>query len=207
MLLFLYTNWWTNLSIADQMLGSLVVITTVLLIIFEVFIRLQPDELPTTEKKHVFDDWFTPRRILHFLTACSWGALIGFQISSNPVWYITISLLSGIFIVILPFTRFGNITRKHLKKIDEKEQILESIGKVAVKVPPHRNGFGIVRVKAQKGPYELEAITAGDELQTGSPIRIVDVIDERIVLVERVTNQQRDIDGLPDLPPGASGPQ
>jgi membrane-bound ClpP family serine protease len=93
------------------------------------------------------------------------------------------------------------------QRVDQNTNILQSVGEVAEVIPPHRTGCGKIHLNFRTGPYELEAITAGDELPAGSSIKVVDIIDERIVLVERVTNSQRNVEGLDDRPPGTIGPQ
>ena len=183
MLLLTFIDWWSTLSIESRLLGSAVVISTMLLIIFEVLNRL---ETPFNKEIKPIDKYgFGPYHILYFFTAFSWSALISYRLFSHPALIIAISLTIGIAAITTMIWLLPN----RRQQLDQTTNILQSVGEVAQVIPPHRNGFGKIHLHFRSGPYELEAITAGDELPTGSSIKVVDIIDEKIVLVERLNDR------------------
>ena len=203
--LFLYSNWWNELSNADRLFSTSVVVSSILLLIFFVLSyfdfdtesqqipKIHPKKKPLIEAKD----------ILYFFVAFSWLGLLGLRVFSNHWYAIVVAATAGIAITglikLLPNSLFSVQPRR--RKLNTSEEIIESVGRVSHSIPPHRNGFGKIYLNYRTGPYELEAITAGDELPVGSTIRIVDVLDERVVLVERVTNSQRNVENLNDVPP------
>ena len=55
-----------------------------------------------------------------------------------------------------------------------------------VSIPPHRNGFGKVHLNVRGVPNELEAITAGQAIQPGMAVRVIDIIEDEVLVVEPV---------------------
>jgi hypothetical protein len=69
------------------------------------------------------------------------------------------------------------------------EKALASTGKVLSSIPPHRNGFGKVHLNLREAPFEIDAVTAGQEVPKGTPVRVVDILDDKIVLVEPIVGK------------------
>ncbi|MCH2081873.1 MAG: hypothetical protein MK226_05745 [Saprospiraceae bacterium] len=205
MLLLSFTDWWSALSIESRLLGSAVIITTMLLIIFEILNQL---ETPNKKENKLSTKYYlSPYHILYFFTAFSWATLIAHHLFQHPTLIIGIGLGIGVMVTAVMIWLLPSLKTNRKQQLDQNTNILQSVGEVAQVIPPHRNGFGKIHLNFRTGPYELEAITAGDELPMGSSIKVVDIINERIVLVERVTNSQRNVEGLDDRPPGSIGPQ
>lgn len=205
MLLLSFTDWWSALSLESRLLGSAVVISTMLLIIFEALSQLETSELKEAKSSDKY--YFSPYHILYFFTAFSWSALTAYHLFQHPTLIIGTGIVIGLGVIAIMIWVLPRIKANRKQQLDQNTNILQSVGEVAEVIPPHRNGFGKIHLNFRTGPYELEAITAGDELPAGSSIKVVDIINERIVLVERVTNSQRNVEGLDDRPPGTIGPQ
>ena len=58
-----------------------------------------------------------------------------------------------------------------------------SVAEVYLKVPGHRAGHGKVNVQVQGRKVECKALTEGAEIQTGQPVRIIEVLGPRTVSV------------------------
>lgn len=58
-------------------------------------------------------------------------------------------------------------------------------GNVYLKIPGEKQGEGKVQISIQGAIREFDALTAGEELETGAPIRVVEVINDNTLLVER----------------------
>ena len=189
MRIVLLTNWWSALEGVLQLYWSTAIISSMLLVILIAleFIDKDDDEQKEEEKekrKGFYLD--VPRATLVFFSAAGWAGVIGSYILYNPKTIFILAISIGALGVIIPklisyfFPRFSRF-----EKFDVKNAI-ETTGEVLVMIPPHRNGFGKVHLNNSSAPYKLDAITAGKELRPGEPIRVVEVIDERILVVESI---------------------
>ena len=64
------------------------------------------------------------------------------------------------------------------------ERSLGSTGSVYLRIPASRSGMGKVHLSVQNRTVELQALTAGPELATGIPIRVIAVVNSDTVEVE-----------------------
>jgi len=55
---------------------------------------------------------------------------------------------------------------------------------VYLRVPAHGNGCGRVLVAVQGRTVECRAVSRGDEIPTGAPVRVVDRTDDEVLVVE-----------------------
>ncbi len=58
-------------------------------------------------------------------------------------------------------------------------------GNVYLKIPAGKGGEGKVQISIQGAIREFDALTLGEELETGAPIKVVEVINDSTLLVER----------------------
>ncbi|HMQ49924.1 MAG TPA: hypothetical protein PKA00_20920 [Saprospiraceae bacterium] len=181
MRVLLFVHWWDIQNWHQQLFGLLGAIATILLIILTIHYFFSPQD-----KNYIASpsSWRNPRIILSFAFAFGW---IGFLLSVLKVTLlITLPLALAIgFVVAWSAKSMAHFiwrltaTNRPL----DAEKWMESTGRVLEYIPSHRNGFGKVHLNSREAPYELEAITAGEELRPGMPVRVVDVIEDRVLLV------------------------
>lgn len=132
--------------------------------------------------------WLDSRFILVFFTTLGWCGLILFHnllsLNQSVFW----GALAGLIVAVM--VRWLDISGRRLRH-KEGPQVGDvlSTGEVLQSIPPHRNGFGKVQIHHQRAHYTVDAITAGREIPRGTPVRVVDVIDEHVILVERLDPQ------------------
>lgn len=130
--------------------------------------------------------FFTPRIILVFFTILGWSAVILSNFDLSFRTSSTYAVCIGLFGAFLP--ELLSLMDKHriFRKTTEINitAAIESKGEVLQPIPPFQNGSGKVQLELREFPFELEAVTSGVELLPGAPIRVVDVIDNRVLLVE-----------------------
>ena len=71
--------------------------------------------------------------------------------------------------------------------VDLKEAIYKS-GEVYIPIPAYKNGQGKVHLKLSGALKELDAVTDGDALPTGTTIKVIEVLNNDILLVEPADN-------------------
>lgn len=185
----LFGDWWEAQNWAQQVFWLVAIVSSLLLAILSALSLYELSQAGGTESEHRSVPIFTPRRVLTFSTAFGWLALLlSYQAVGLPA--ILLSAIAG-GLLAAAFTK--GLARFFLRMAPGRnpgsEQLMESTGRVLEPIPPHRNGFGKVHLNLRGAPYELEAITGGGELKPGVPVRIIGVIDGRVVLVEPLEDE------------------
>lgn len=172
-----------ELNFSEQLLWSVAVISTLLVAVLWVF-SLFGLEVESMDGKGKYGDGAS---ILIFFLFLSWSALLAHR-WEPMVWK---SLLYGLpislFAAILPiWAHYSSRSRKQkkIRALFEPTQALSSTGQVLSSIPAHKHGRGKVHLNLRMAPYQMEAVTIGGALPPGAPIRVVDIIDDRILVVE-----------------------
>jgi membrane-bound ClpP family serine protease len=185
MQIWLFIPAFLQLSWAEQLLWVAAVVFTILLSIFLImqFFNEEHDHGYTHPK-------ITGARfILTFFTFWAWTSLLA------HIWEpgLLISLLDGLPFGILAalFPYLVLRLRKPVKKIVPSnrpefnyQEALTSTGEVLQYIPPHQEGLGRVHLNLRKAPYALDAVSIGAEIRPGDSVRVVDIVDDHILVVE-----------------------
>lgn len=177
-------EWWTSIGWIKQVFGSLAIIASFLMLLWLIlhWFGLDHEEENTEKKTTPIVDTKT---ILLFFIAFGWSA---FFIVKDHILLLSLVyafLIGLIFTLGSKLMSLPLLRRIHKRPIN-LQQVKESTGEVLVSIPPHRNGFGKVHLKMRGVPNELEAMTAGQAIQPGMSVRVVDIIENNVLVVEPV---------------------
>ncbi|MBP1616348.1 MAG: serine protease [Bacteroidetes bacterium] len=129
---------------------------------------------------------FSFRNLINFLIGFSWGGISLYKIIPNTVLLVLVSLLVGFLFVAL----FFFIIRQMMRLAEDNSfRLKDAVGKsgdVYIRIPARKTGKGKVQVSVNGAVHELDAVTQGDELPSGSLIRVVSLVDEELLLVEKL---------------------
>lgn len=128
---------------------------------------------------------FSFRNLINFLLGFSWTGITFYSIIESKFWLITVALTVGILMVGLFF-----VTIKQILKLGEDnsfkiEDALNKTAEVYIRVPAERSGKGKVQVSIRGSVHELDAISDGVEIPSGTIVRIVKIEDRKIVIIEK----------------------
>ncbi len=192
-------NWWISLEPAQQIFWSVAIVSSILLIILGLFSLFGTDPEGDTSQRPRERRFLSldPKTVFSFFTFFGWASVLSSYFIQGITGIITLSMVAGIlgaFVpgLLAPFFRRGGF---------DALAAIRSTGEVLKPIPPHRNGFGKVHINLRTAPFEMEAVTAGEELPAGVPVRVVDVIDERVLLVEAIYDTPPDNGQDPSRPP------
>lgn len=129
---------------------------------------------------------FSLRNLINFLLGFSWTGISFYKTITNQAILISVSFLVGALFVYLFF-----MIIKQVQKLAEDNSFTmkETIGKTAsvyLRIPGNKLGYGKVQLSVRGSFHEINAVTAEDELPTGTMIRIVELLDDNLVLVEKL---------------------
>lgn len=120
-----------------------------------------------------------------FILGFGWTGVIFYDFIDNKFWLMALSLLVGLVFMVLIAFLLRQVLRLSQDNTFRVEKTLGHVAEVYLSVPaaPGKNGKIIVSIEGSL--HELLAVTTHTaDLQTGSRVRIVEVIDEDTVRVE-----------------------
>ncbi len=129
---------------------------------------------------------FSLRNLINFLMGLGWGGICFYTTIENHLLLTGVALLVGIIFVALFF-----FVIKQIQKLaeDNSFKIEATVGKIAnvyLAVPAAKSGKGKVQISVNGTTHELDAMTEGDKIETGSSVKVVRVEGSTLVFVEKL---------------------
>lgn len=127
---------------------------------------------------------FSLRNLINFLLGFSWFGISFYKSIPNHVLLIVISFFVGAGFVFLFFQIIKVVLKLGEDNTFSLNQALNKTGTVYLKIPAKRQSFGKIQVSVNGTVHELNAITDNEELTTGSMIKVLEIVDDNLVLVQ-----------------------
>ncbi len=127
---------------------------------------------------------FSVRNVVNFLLGVGWGGVCFWNMFDNHHLVTIVAFICGLAFVVAFLFMFKMVMK--LQK-SGNFQIQECVGmtcSVYLRIPAHRSGSGKVQISYHGSVLELDALTDGELLPTGSKVKILEVIDSHSLLVE-----------------------
>ena len=193
-------NWWFHLSGAEQVFWAIAVIFTILFTIQFVISLIGLDfdsdidvdgDIGHADLHGGYDvdpsfTLFSVRSIIAFFTFFGWVGVIALANEvALPMSVIlaTVSGLIAMFFVAIILYQLVKLSEVGTLYIDEA---LGKYGEVYIPVPGNRAGKGRVTVEFENKTMELDAVTEGPTLKTGTVIYVFKVFEDNTLLVGEV---------------------
>ena len=129
----------------------------------------------------------TFRNLINFLLGFGWMAISLKGTIQSWTLIIILSAITGIALVILVMYMYKGLAKMQQSgNIDTLQQAPGCTGTVYLTIPAGRSGEGIVQITINNSIRDLAAVTDGDELKTGTQIKVIEAINSRVLLVEEI---------------------
>ncbi|MEZ4775328.1 MAG: NfeD family protein [Bacteroidia bacterium] len=120
-------------------------------------------------------DLFSLKNLIHFLLGFSWTGIAFYESISSPILLIGIALIVGVLFVYMFF-----VVIRQLQKLaeDNSFQLTDTLGQTAevyLTIPEKKSGKGKILVSARGSVHELEALTEGEKILSGTAIKVVKI--------------------------------
>ncbi len=129
---------------------------------------------------------FSLRNLINFLLGFGWSGVAFYSGIENKTILILLAVVIGIVFVLL----FFFIIRQLLKLAeDDSFNISKTLNKSAdvyLTIPEKRTGKGKIMVSVNGSVHELEAMTDGEKLPSNTPVKIVKIENDNILIVEKI---------------------
>jgi len=194
-------TWWAGLSLVMKILWGVTLTASLIFVIQSVltFVGADADSNFDVDVDTSMDgsdlsnidggsNLYTFRNFVNFLLGFGWSAiLLQHSITSAPL-LIFVSVLIGVALVAAVMYMFKWLAgMQQSGNIDITTAAKGCEGKVYLTIPAQEKGEGKVQITISGAVREYNAITDSEEpLKTGTPIRVVDVVNANTVLVEQI---------------------
>ncbi len=192
MTLLFFGDWFRELSGLEQVFWGMSLIFSVLFVIqfvvslfgFDFDADVETD-LSTADGGIEADfSLLSLRSVIAFFTFFSWTGVLMIKNGASLLAILVGSSFSGLLafgIVAYLLYLFSKFNQSGTVDMD---QALFQKGEVYLTVPGGKEGMGKVQIQLGQNLKELRAITDGDSLPTGSKIRVIEVLEDNLLVVE-----------------------
>lgn len=130
---------------------------------------------------------YTFRNLINFLLGFGWSYIILHDSIASRILLIIVSVLIGAVLVAAVMFLFKWLSgMQQAGNINIRQAAPGCKGKVYLAIPEARKGTGKVQITVNNAVREYAAITDGSALPTGTPIKVIEAIDEETLLVETI---------------------
>ncbi|HZV70490.1 MAG TPA: hypothetical protein VFG10_13135 [Saprospiraceae bacterium] len=183
--------WWESLSSAHQVFWFIAIIFSVLFLMQFILLLIgfetsgggmdHPGDAGTYE--HEFSA-LSMRSIIAFFTFFGWTGVLALN-NNISVWVsVLIASLVGLaamFIVAYMVFKFAQLEQSGSLNL---YNALDQPGEVYLSIPGQGKGIGKVHLKVDGTVREVDAVTEGETLKTGTSIKVVEIMNGNILMVE-----------------------
>lgn len=194
-------TWWNELLLIQQIFALIAIPSTFLIILQTVLmlIGIGGDDAADADADLDADDieipddglaLFTVRGVSSMLCITGWVAVALLETSLPQGISIAIAILCGVATLIGMAYLMRAVYKLQSSGNIDVENCIGKIGEVYIPIPAAGNGSGKVNLTVQEKFSEFSAITtAGDQLKTGSFVRVVAVGPSGVLVVEPIDNK------------------
>ena len=197
-------TWWADLSPVMKLLWGVTLTATLIFIIQTVMTFLGADADGSTDFDVDVDtsmdgsdlsnidggaNLYTFRNFVNFFLGFGWTAIILQPSVKSTAVLVVISVLVGIALVALVMYMFKWLySMQQSGNINVYKACVGCQGKCYLRIPGERSGEGKVQITIQGAVREYNAVTDGDEIKTGTPVKVLEAIDANTLLVEELNS-------------------
>jgi len=190
-------QWWEALTSAHQVFWFIAIIFSVLFVIHFILLLIgfEPKgkgfERPgdTAIFEHEFSA-LSVRSIIAFFTFFGWTGVISMR-NHLSVWIAvllsSVAGLTAMFIIAYLVFKISQLEKSGCLNL---YNALDQPGEVYLSIPAEGRGVGKIHLKVDGKIRELDAITEGESLKTGTPVKVVEIMDGKVLKVEYVALPQ-----------------
>ena len=196
-------TWWADLSPVMKLLWSVTLTATLIFVIQTVMTFLGADADSTDFDMDVDTSMdgsdlsnidsganlYTFRNFVNFFLGFGWTAIILQPSVKSTAVLVIISVLVGIALVALVMYMFKWLySMQQSGNINVYKAAVGCQGKCYLRIPGERAGEGKVQITIQGAVREYNAVTDGDEIKTGTSVKVVEAVDGNTLLVEELNS-------------------
>ncbi len=195
-------TWWADLSPVMRILWGITLIASLIFIIQSVMTFLGADadsnfdvdvdtSMDGSDLSNIEggSNLYTFRNFVNFFLGFGWTAILLQGSVKSTALLVVIAVIVGIALVAGVMYLFKWLsTMQQSGNINVYKAAVGCQGKCYLSIPGERAGEGKVQITIQGAVREYNAVTDGDAIKTGTPVKVVEAIDANTLLVEELNS-------------------
>lgn len=194
--------WWSSLSVMLKVLWGITLAASLIFLIQSVMTFIGADsggdfdmdfdtgsasDVDMTDLGHSGMNLYTFRNFVNFCLGFGWTAVLMYEkIPSLTVLFI-VAFLVGVALVAAVMYLFKLLSSMQQSgNINVYKSAVGCHGTVYLTIPGERKGDGKVQISINGSIREYNALTDDETIPTGTPIRVVEVLDESTLVVSKL---------------------
>lgn len=125
------------------------------------------------------------RNIIYFLLGFGWTGISLWQTIPNRVVLTVVAVLVGCAFVAIFMVLFRQMMKLQHNGAFDISDAVNKVCDVYLRIPAEGQGLGKVQISFNGSVQELDARTQGEMLPSGSKVRVLRVIDKKVLEVEK----------------------
>ena len=196
-------TWWAELSPVMKLLWGVTLTASLIFIIQTVMTFLGADADGTDFDVDVDtsmdgadlsnieggSNLYTFRNLVNFFLGFGWSAILLQSSVKSTALLVILSVLVGLGLVVAVMYLYKCLSsRQQSGNINVYKSAVGCQGKCYLVIPGERAGEGKVQITIQGAVREYNAVTDGDTIKTGTPIKVIEAVDANTLLVEELNS-------------------
>ena len=129
---------------------------------------------------------FTIRNTVNFLLGVGWGGVCLSSVISNRFLLALAAIICGCIMVSAFIIMYRQLMKLEGNGSYRIEESLGQVCEVYMRIPANRSGSGKVQISFHGSVQELPAQTEGEAISSGTKVRVTQVIDKAVLIVEKL---------------------
>ena len=195
-------TWWADLSPIMKILWGITLTASLIFIIQSVMTFLGADadtdfdvdvdtSMDGADLSNIEggSNLYTFRNFVNFFLGFGWTAILLQGSVKSTALLIVISALVGVGLVAAVMYLFKWLsTMQQSGNINVYKAAVGCQGTCYLRIPAERSGEGKVQITIQGAVREYNAVTDGDEIKTGTSVKVLEAVDANTLLVEELNS-------------------
>lgn len=190
-------DWWNSLSLVMKVLWGVTLTASLIFIVQSVLTFLGADtdgiDSDFDDPSTALDDTgagtganlYTFRNLVNFCLGFGWTAILLQGTVKSTALLLIISILVAVALVAIVMYMFKFLSSMQQNgTINVEKMAVGCTGKCYLTIPGERAGEGKVQITINSSVREYNALTDGETVMTGTPVKVVEVVDPSTLLVE-----------------------
>ena len=195
------SEWWNSLSVIMRVVWGLTLSASLVFIIQTVMTFIGADTsgdfdapdgdlgFDSSSLGHSGMNLYTLRNLVNFLLGFGWTLILleGSINSTALLIFIALSVGLGLVAIVMYLFKWMSDMQQS-GNIDVYKSAVGCTGTVYLTIPGERKGDGKVQITINNAVREHAALTDGETIKTGTPIKVIEVINQGTLLVEELNS-------------------